>query len=362
MLPTDRLDYDLPPDLIATHPASPRDASRMMVVSRTDPDRLEHRTFHDLTDYLTPTDVLVRNRSAVLPARLAGRRDDSNGRIEGLFLQEHGPGDWTVMLKSNGRLREGLVINLYHPDDPGHAGVTLHIIARDSTGWRVAITPDDPAPRTLARVGATPLPPCILSSRRASNDTTPDERDRADYQTIYADANALGSVAAPTAGLHFTPALEAALASVGVRTSEVVLHVGAGTFAPVTADNVEDHPIHSEHTEVPPETVRAIADARRSGGRSVCVGTTTVRALESLGPGQSGFSGPTGLLISPGHTFRMTDALITNFHLPRSTLLAMVCALFDDPDPVERLIACYERAIEERYRFYSFGDAMLILP
>ncbi|GAB4552085.1 MAG: tRNA preQ1(34) S-adenosylmethionine ribosyltransferase-isomerase QueA [Phycisphaerales bacterium] len=362
MLPTHRLDYELPPELIATHPASPRDASRLMVVSRSDPDRIEHAIFRDLPEYLTPSDVLVRNRSAVLPARLAGRRTDSDGRIEGLFLEEHGPGDWSVMLRSNGKLREGVTIALHHPEDPSRSGPEITIVERAPSGWRVRVVPDDPAPHTLARVGATPLPPYILASRKASHDHTPDDQDRADYQTIYADPHASRSIAAPTAGLHFTPALERTIRDMGVPTHDVVLHVGAGTFAPVTTDTIEDHPIHQEHIEVPEQTVAAIRDARASGGRAVLVGTTTVRALESLPPGSDSHSGPTDLLISPGYDFRMTDALITNFHLPRSTLLAMVSALFRGDDPVERLLGYYRQAVRERYRFYSFGDAMLILP
>ena len=362
MLPTARLEYDLPDDLIATHPASPRDTSRLMVVSRSEPERIEHRRFHHLPEYLTENDILVRNRTAVLPARLAGKRLDSSGRIEGLFLEEHAAGLWTAMLKSNGKLREGLEIALHHPEGPERTGPVLRINERAETGWRVSVTPPEHAPQTLARIGATPLPPYILASRKAQQDHTPDEQDRSDYQTVYADTSANASVAAPTAGLHFTPELERTLTDRGVRTAEVLLHVGAGTFAPVTAEKVEDHPIHAEHIEIPEVTTAAISRARASGGRAVCVGTTTVRALESLPADQHSFSGPTDLLIAPGHAFRMTDALITNFHLPRSTLLAMVSALFDDADPVARLLGYYRIAVDERYRFYSFGDAMLILP
>ncbi len=362
MLPTDRLEYDLPERLIATHPSEPRDASRMMVVSRTDPDRVEHRSFRDLPAFLAPTDVLVRNRSAVLPARIAGRRTDSGGRIEGLFLEERNPGEWNVMLRSNGKLREGQRIALHHPEDHALTGPTFTISGRGDAGWIIRLESDASAAEVLDRVGATPLPPYILSARRSANDLTPDQRDRADYQTVYADESDRTSVAAPTAGLHFTPELIRQIDALGVQSADVLLRVGAGTFAPVTSNTVEDHPIHSERISVPARTIDAIAHARAQGGRSVVVGTTTVRALESLPPGADRYEGPTELLITPGFDFQHTDALVTNFHLPRSTLLAMVGAFLDDGDPVGRLIRYYKTAIDNQYRFYSFGDAMLILP
>ena len=368
MLPTDRLDFDLPPDLIATHPAEPRDASRLMVVSRTDPHLREHRRFRDLPEYLNPHDLLVRNTTTVLPARLAGRRVDSGGRVQGLFLEEIAPGEWNAMLRSNGKLREGTRIALHHPDrpttpdSPREDATIIEIVGRADSGWRVCVNTDEPAATILARVGATPLPPYILAARRLAHDSTPDERDRNDYQTIYADADRAASIAAPTAGLHFTPQLMRTIGDLGVKAANVVLRVGAGTFAPVKSEHVEEHPIHSELITVPANTLRSIDEARSAGGRAVVVGTTAVRALESVPVDATEFDGPTPLLITPGSTLRYTDALITNFHLPRSTLLAMVSALFDHADPVARLLDHYNEAIREGYRFYSYGDAMLILP
>lgn len=363
MLPTDTLDYHLPDRLIATHPASPRDDSRLMVVSRTDTALLEHRRFRDLPSYLRPTDVLVRNRSAVLPARLAGRRTDSGGRVQGLFLDDPQPHLWRVLLKSNGKLRAGTELALHHPDRPDDdTDLRITLVERDEEAWLVRPSDDRPPLEQLSIVGATPLPPYILSARKQAQDATPDERDRVDYQTVYADSDDAHSVAAPTAGLHFTPELESRLDQAGIARAEVVLHVGTGTFAPVNSEHVEDHPIHTERASVPAATIDAIARARAADGRCICVGTTTVRALESVPPHAGALDGTTNILITPGYAYRNTDALITNFHLPRSTLLAMVSALFHHDDPVRRLLDLYNTAIDEGYRFYSFGDAMLILP
>jgi S-adenosylmethionine:tRNA ribosyltransferase-isomerase len=362
---TARLDYLLPDDLIATRPAEPRDASRLLVVSRTDPHRLEHRAFRDLPDLLSPDDLLVFNRSAVLPARLRGRREETGGRIEGLYLDQPGPGVWTVLLKSNGRLRQGLAVRLELPsgDDTPYR---LRLLTRDAEAWRVEVERDGAdlvpdAPVVLADVGATPLPPYILGRREKTGQSIADELDRRWYQTVYAAPEHAGSVAAPTAGLHFTPGLLDALAARGVRSAWVTLHVGAGTFRPIEAERLEDHQMHAERFAIPPETLGELAATRSRGGARVAVGTTSVRAIESIDPDdRTGAPRDTSLFISPGFNFRHTDALITNFHLPRSSLLALVGAFL--PEGVDRLLGLYRVAVEERYRFYSFGDAMLILP
>lgn len=368
---TSELDYHLPEGLIATAPAEPRDACRLLVVSRSDPKLLEHRRFRDLSEYLRPSDLLVFNTSAVLPAKVQGRRSDTGSGFEGLFIREAEPGLWELMLKTGTRLRPGMRLTL-HTAGGAESGFSLVLEAREDTRWRARVEseggafPTAPAVVVLARVGATPLPPYIRRAREQSGDQTPDMRDREWYQCVYADRANAGSVAAPTAGLHFTPALLGRLASMGVRRADVRLHVGIGTFKPVDAERAEDHPIHSEHTEVPAETVRALEQTHASGNRVIAVGTTSVRSIESLphpltpAEREDGFQTETALYVLPGFAFRHTGGLITNFHLPRSTLLAMVGALF--PQGVPRLLRVYEEAVREGYRFYSYGDAMLILP
>ena len=367
VLRSDDLEYDLPPGLIATRPAEPRDSARLMVVSRSDPSRIEHARVRDLPGFLRAGDVMVRNASRVLPARLEGVRRDSAGRVGGIFLHEPEPGVWRVMLRSNGKLRAGVVVDLLDPRGE-RRGVALTLLARDEDAWLARPSTEDAgpvadAPSVLARIGATPLPPYILRARREHNLDLDDDLDRAWYQTVYASDAHTGSVAAPTAGLHFTPELLARLESMGVRSADLALHVGAGTFKPVESAHVEEHPIHSEWCEVPAETLRAVDEARAAGARCVAIGTTSARALESVPPGDAeGWRGETRLLITPGYAWNRVDALLTNFHLPRSTLLAMVAALFPAPDGVQRLLALYNEAVREGYRFYSSGDAMLVLP
>ncbi|MGP1308901.1 MAG: tRNA preQ1(34) S-adenosylmethionine ribosyltransferase-isomerase QueA [Phycisphaerales bacterium] len=367
MLRTDALEYDLPDDLVATRPCEPRDAARLLVVSRDRPERHETGRVRDLPRFLREGDLLVFNDSRVLPARLAGVRRNSGGRISGLFLREREDGRWEVMLKSNGRLRSGDAIDLVDAHD-APTGRSLTLVDRAEEGW--VVDPADEhgarvtATECLARVGATPLPPYILGARQRRSERVDDEADRAWYQTVYAQsAERAASVAAPTAGLHFTPALLDTLASKGVSSARVTLHVGAGTFKPVETETVETHPIHAEWAEVPADTLRAAARTRAAGGRVVCIGTTSARALESAPvdtPDGQGWLGETRLLITPGYRWRRLDGLMTNFHLPRSTLLAMVAALF--PQGVSDLLPLYRHAVRERFRFYSYGDAMLILP
>lgn len=359
VLRTADLEYDLPERLIATRPAEPRDSARLMVVSRSDPSSVHHARVSDLPASLRAGDVMVVNDTRVAPARLSGRRAETGGKIEGLFLEQPRPGVWKAMLKSNSRLRPGMVIEL------GPIALRATLIERSPPGaWLLAIDPPAQYPiETLQRIGATPLPPYILSARKRASDNTSDELDRAWYQTVYAGApsDRAGSVAAPTAGLHFTDQLLDRIRAADVSIQRITLDVGPGTFAPVETDTLDQHPMHSEWRRIPASTLTSIRDARARGSRSLAIGTTTARSLESVRDwnGQD-VEGPTDLLIAPGHEWRWTDALMTNFHLPRSTLMALVASLLDGG--VERLKDLYRQAIEEQYRFYSYGDAMLVLP
>ena len=337
-------DYDLPPGLIAQEALAERDASRLLVLDRAT-GALAHRTFRDLPDLLRPGDLLVVNRSRVLPARLLGRRP-GGGRAEVLLLRERTDGTWDALVRPARRLRPGATVEV--ADDlrlrvePGAIGPERRV--------RLLLPESADARAALERHGHVPLPPYI---RRADR---PEDRER--YQTVY--AREAGSVAAPTAGLHFTPALLAALAERGIERAEVVLHVGPGTFRPVEAESVEDHRLPPEPYLVPAEAAAAITRARARGGRVVAVGTTATRVLESVsgaGGGVRPGAGETALAILPGHPFRVVDALVTNFHLPRSSLLLLVAAFAGR----ERVLDAYAEAVRERYRFYSYGDAMLIL-
>lgn len=381
---TEQLDFDLPRELIATHPAEPRDASRLLVVSRSDPDRLEDRVFSDLPGLLAPGDTLVFNRSRVIPARLQGVNPATGGRVGGLYLKDAGPVDgraaWVVLLKAK-RSRAGGRVALTGPD--GRAtGVVLELVERcepEGPGAWVVTVEGAAGAEVLESVGLTPLPPYILSARRERGESPPDELDRSFYQAVYAGDEA-GSVAAPTAGLHFTDRVLAALEARGVGRREVVLHVGAGTFRPVEAERLEDHPMHAERCWVGTAGDLLGERAWSSGtkrtapggeGRVIAVGSTSVRTLEAAaGLMEAGREGEargwfeTDILIAPGHRWRAVDGMVTNFHLPRSTLIAMVAAALEGPgvDGVERVKAVYAHAVREGYRFFSYGDAMLVLP
>jgi S-adenosylmethionine:tRNA ribosyltransferase-isomerase len=363
-LPSAALDYVLPPGSIATRPAEPRDAARMLVCRRGR-GPVEHRIVRDLPEYLAGGDILVVNDTAVVPARLVGRRVEGGGRVEGLFLAADASGRWRVMLRANRRLGPGERIGL-----EDHAGAAspyrLRLLEREGECWIAAAEPAPPAGvGVLDLVGRTPLPPYIRRAR--GSEVVEEARDRGWYQTVYADAARRGSVAAPTAGLHFTPTLLEALERRGVRRLGVTLHVGPGTFKPVTAATLGEHAMHAEWFEVPVETLQALHGRRGAGGagpagRVIAVGTTSVRALESLPSPLPAVEVPwrasTELLVAPGYGFKLVDGMLTNFHLPRSTLLALVAAMVG----LERLHAIYREAIERGYRFYSYGDAMLILP
>ncbi len=345
-------DYDLPAERIAQEPAEPRDRSRLMVLDRRSGQR-SHRVFSELADLLRPGDLLVVNDTRVVPARFDCLRR-SGGRIEALFLRELAAGQWEVMLRGASRCRPGESLEV---SGPGTA--RLELSERRGAGvWRVAVTPAVPAAELLADVGRTPLPPYI---RRPG--PLDDSQDRGAYQTIYASRP--GAVAAPTAGLHFTESVDEALAAREVERACVTLHVGLGTFAPVKADDLAGHRMHAEWYELSAEAAEAVARAKQSRRRVVAVGTTSVRVLEAAaavaGPGAA-TEGWTDLFLYPPAEFRVVDALVTNFHLPCSTLL-MLTAAFCSPgttDGIAAILDAYAEAVRMEYRFYSYGDAMLI--
>lgn len=354
---TDELDFALPEGLIAREPASPRDSARLLVVSRSDPSVLEHALVRDLPAFLRAGDAMVFNTTRVVPARFAGVNLGTGGRVGGLYL-ESGPDSehWRVLLKMR-RHRAGSRVALDLRAGASEP-VELELIRRETDDgvWLVRVTGGDGA---LSRAGLPPLPPYILSARRHAGETVDRAEDDAVYQTVY--AREAGSVAAPTAGLHFTPGLLERLASGGVGREDVTLHVGRGTFQPVEAEDLRAHPMHSERCRVGPGVLSRLRAVRAGGGRVIPVGSTSCRTIESYaGLGVESGELETDLLISPGYGWHLTDGLMTNFHLPRSTLLAMVAALF--PGGAGRVREIYAEAIRNGYRFYSFGDAMLILP
>ncbi|MEL6498961.1 MAG: tRNA preQ1(34) S-adenosylmethionine ribosyltransferase-isomerase QueA [Planctomycetota bacterium] len=358
MLRTDDLDFDLPADLIATTPADPRDSARMLVVRRSDPAFLEHRAVRDLPTMLAPGDTLVVNSTRVLQARFVGQNTQTGGRIQGLYLRDgSAPGTWVALIKAR-RHRPGAMLRVNRPDSPDHVDLELLGRAEDEDGaWLVRVHGDSAT--ALDRIGLPPLPPYILSARQHAGEDADRVEDHDRYQTVYASEP--GSVAAPTAGLHFTPRLLEELRVTGVAREDVMLHVGSGTFKPVESEHVEEHAMHAERCEIRPGVLQRLRDRRASGGRVVAVGTTSCRTIESFASRGLGHGSiETDLLITPGYEWRLTDGLLTNFHLPRSTLLAMVGALL--PEGIERLKTIYGEAVRERYRFFSFGDAMLILP
>lgn len=358
---TDELDFELPEERIAREPASPRDSARLLVVSRSDESLMHHRLVRDLPGFLRAGDALVFNTTRVIQARFAGQNLTTGGRVTGLYLGE-GPeeGCWRVLLKMR-RHRPGVRVGL--DLKPGQNAsdsepVELELIRRETEDgeWLVRVTG---GPGALDRAGLPPLPPYILAARRHAGESENRAEDAGVYQTVYAEEP--GSVAAPTAGLHFTPGLLEALRERGVRREDVTLHVGRGTFQPVEAAVVEDHPMHSERCRVEPGVLARLRAARASGGRVIPVGSTSCRTIESFAArGVDSGLLETDILIAPGYAWRMSDGLMTNFHLPRSTLIAMVAALF--PGGAARVREIYDEAIRREYRFFSFGDAMLILP
>lgn len=332
--------YDLPEELIAQTPIEPRDHSRLMAVKRAS-GQVEHRHFYDIIDYLRPGDALVVNETKVLPARLLGERE-GGGACEVLLLRQLGPKQWETLVKPGKKLRPGATVRF------GGDRLTGHILAPTEAGGRVvAFTCEGTMEAALDELGEMPLPPYIHEKLE----------DQTRYQTVYAKEE--GSAAAPTAGLHFTPQLLERIGEKGVDIVPVLLHVGLGTFRPVKAENVEDHVMHSEFYQVSQEAAQRVNAARARGGRVVATGTTSVRTLESAGTDEGILlprSGWTQIFITPGYHFKMVDALITNFHLPASTLVMLVSAFLGR----ENTLAAYRQAVEEKYRFFSFGDAMYI--
>ena len=344
-------DYELPLELIAQEPAARRDGARMLVLDRA-AHTLEHKRFTDLPAYLRPRDLLVVNDTRVIPARLFGRkaRAGTGGKVEFLLLEELEPGVWDALMRTRRRLQPGEQVIL----DEDLAVVT---VLEDGELGRVKVRVESERPwlEVLDRIGQTPLPPYI--SRKAA---TPERRaeDQRRYQTVF--AREPGAVAAPTAGLHFTPEVLERLAGQGVDQAAVTLHVGIGTFRPVAVDNVEEHKMDLERWQIPDETAAKVAAAKAGGGRVVAVGTTSVRTLESAAARLEGFGagqGRTDLFIYPPYDFKLVDAMVTNFHLPKSTLIMMISAFAGR----EFVLEAYREAIRERYRFYSYGDCMLIL-
>jgi S-adenosylmethionine:tRNA ribosyltransferase-isomerase len=343
-LPLDLLDYELPPERIAQFPVEPRDSARLLVVERGNPS-LQDRHVRDLPELLRPGDLLVLNNTRVLPARLYGQRETTGGKWEGLFVGQVPDGGWELLCQTRGspQLGESFVV--------GEGQLRLRLERKTAEGsWLMRPDRDEPAVTLLERFGHVPLPPYIRGGKDEPGDS---ER----YQTVFAQQP--GSVAAPTAGLHFTEQLFQGLRERGIERAFVTLHVGIGTFKPIQHQDVAKHVMHAEMGELNPATADAILACKRRGGRVIAVGTTSVRVLESAAAdGQAmTWHGATRLFIYPPYRFRCVDGLMTNFHLPRSSLLALVGALLGLP----RLMEVYRHAIEREYRFYSYGDAMLIL-
>ncbi|HET9980839.1 MAG TPA: tRNA preQ1(34) S-adenosylmethionine ribosyltransferase-isomerase QueA [Ktedonobacterales bacterium] len=351
--------YDLPAELIAQTPVEPRDSSRLLVLHRND-GRIEHHHFRDIGEYLHPGDLLVANQSRVLPARLLGVKDDTGGRVELLLLairNDLGPDYWEALVRPGRRLRAEQRVVF------GDGALSAEILDRTPAGGRIIhlVAREGTVAEAITRVGAVPLPPYIHTPLANA------ER----YQTVY--AREPGSAAAPTAGLHFTPELLASLIARGVGMVTVTLHIGLDTFRPIEETNLDQHVMHSEEIELNAEAAATINATRAAGGRIIAVGTTSVRVLESIADiaaemkanGEltdpdalvTPWRGRTSLFLRPGSPFRAVDVMITNFHLPRSTLLVLVSAFAGR----ELILRAYEEAVAERYRFYSFGDAMLIL-
>jgi S-adenosylmethionine:tRNA ribosyltransferase-isomerase len=343
-------DYDLPPELIAQDPIEPRDAARLLVVNRAT-QTLVHHHFRDLPGLLAPGDLLVLNDTRVLPARLFGHRQSTGGHWEGLFLKAFADGSWEMLCQTRGHLREGEAILVNSPEGTAGSPLSLTLVAKSPEGrWRVQPSPTEAPKAILERYGHVPLPHYIRKGRDR-------EEDRDHYQTVFAEKP--GAVAAPTAGLHFTPESFATLRQHGIDWTFVTLHVGLGTFRPIETEDYTQHAMHAEWGELPETAVQAIRTCQARGGRVVAVGTTAVRVLETAARDADvrPWHGETDLFIYPPYRFRVVDALVTNFHLPRTTLLLLVGAF----SGVELLQQAYAEAIARRYRFFSYGDAMLIV-
>lgn len=341
-------EFELPKELIAQHPVRNREDARLMSINRMRKE-IEHYHIRDLPQMLVPGDCLVVNNTKVIPAKLVGFRTSTRGRWTGLFLEADAQGNWKLLCKTRGRIRPGESVVLQ--DANGVERMQLMLLTRlDGGEWVARPEAEGTTDEILARIGRVPLPNYIRGGNMVDS-------DRIDYQTVY--AKQVGAIAAPTAGLHFTKGLIKRLIDDKINVAQLTLHVGIGTFRPMTADRVNDHSMHQEWGSISENAVELINQSRAAGGRIIAVGTTCVRVLETAG--RSGtlerWSGDTGLFIRPPYQFKVVDGLLTNFHLPRSTLLVLVRTFGGD----ELLKQAYDVAIEERYRFFSYGDAMLIL-
>lgn len=335
--------YNLPLELIAQEPVNPRDKARLLIVHR-DSEKLEHKIFRDIVDYLKPNDVLVINDSKVFPARLFGHKKGTGGVVEVFLHRKISDDTWECLL--GGRVSEGLVIELAKNFE------AIAICNNQDGTWQVKFnkTGSDFF-SAISLIGHLPLPPYI----KREKDQKEDEEN---YQTVYANNDKIGSVAAPTAGLHFTPELLKRIKDQGIAVETVTLHVGLGTFSPVKTENILEHKMHSEYIEIDKDTAIRLKEAKAAGKRIIAVGTTSCRTLESWGQAgfPEGYSGWTDIFIYPGYKFTAIDALITNFHLPKSTLLMLVSALAGK----ELMEKAYQEAVKQSYRFFSYGDAMFI--
>jgi len=349
---TEQLNFDLPAELIAQRPADKRSDSKLLVADRSKAEFCDSR-FSSISQFLKPGDCLVINNTKVLQARFFAFRQ-TGGKLEGLFLAQLDQKRWKVMLKGARKVKIGEIINLSNNDNIAESDFKAALVEKDDQGRCIleVLTSDD-LETVLDRIGFPPLPPYI----KRTDDPTQAAEDKLRYQTVYAQH--AGAVAAPTAGLHFTDELIAQLKDMGVIFATVTLHVGAGTFKPVTAENLEDHEIHSEVCGIDEENAQLINQAKSKGSRIIAVGTTAVRTLETIAD-ENGIlkptNGPTKLFITPGYKFKIVDAMITNFHLPKSTLLALVGSFAG----MEKMFKAYKHAIEEKYRFFSYGDSMFI--
>jgi len=354
---TSDFDFLLPSELIAQAPLAQRDQSRLLVLTRLD-QRMVHQQFRDLVQYTEPGDVLVLNDSQVFPARLRGSKEKTGGQVEILLLLENQKNDWWVLLRPAKRVRLGSKIHLCFPDG-SRSGIEALLLEKNVEGHcRLQFSGSTNLVERLSLIGEVPLPPYIC---RPAGSTT----DRERYQTVY--AGPIGSVAAPTAGLHFTESLLEALRAKGVIVCFLTLHVGLGTFAPVKTDKLADHSLHEEKFALSAATARAVNEAKNKGHRIFAVGTTTVRVLESVAAENDGkiveSTGRTRIFIYPPFDFKIVNAVVTNFHLPKSTLLMLVSA-FAAPKEIRGralILSAYAEAVRERYRFFSYGDCMLLV-
>jgi len=339
-----QFDYELPREMIAQEPAGKRDESRLLVLDRATGE-IQHRIFQDVIEYLSTGDMLVLNDTRVIPARIDAHRE-TGGKVEVLFLEDRGKQRWTALMQAKGHLRVGEKLIL--------GEFSAEIVNKDPDGvYMLRFGENTDVIGMLEHAGAPPLPMYILRMR-SDHAAHPEDKER--YQTVYAAAS--GSIAAPTAGLHFTQELLKKIQEKGIEIARVTLHVGFGTFAPIQVQQIEEHRMHRESFDVKPEEAERLNRAKRDGRRIIAVGTTTTRVIETLAgkgdiaPGK----GSTDLFIRPGFEFKFVDAMITNFHLPKSTLLILVCAFAGR----EKILAAYEEAKRSGYRFYSYGDAMFI--